>query len=89
MTPEKFTTKWRGCTRTERSASQEHFLDLCVLLGVPTPQDEDRHGDFYTFEKTVLKLDGRPGRADVWRKGRFAWEYKSLTHNGLEGAEAG
>jgi hypothetical protein len=67
MTPEQFTAKWRGCTRTERSASQEHFLDLCNLLDVPGPQDEDRHGDFYTFEKNVLKLDGRRGRADVWR----------------------
>ena len=81
MTPEQFTTKWRGCTRTERSASQEHFLDLCVLIGVPTPQEEDKHGGFYTFEKSVLKLGGRPGRADVWRKGRFAWEYKGPKKN--------
>ena len=58
MTPEIFIAKWKGSTRTERSASQEHFLDLCELLEVKKPQDEDPHGTFYTFEKSVLKLDG-------------------------------
>ena len=33
------------------------------------------------YEKNVLKLDGRPGRADVWRKGCFAWEYKGHKKN--------
>jgi hypothetical protein len=33
MSPEEFIAKWRGTTRTERSAAQEHFLDLCALLG--------------------------------------------------------
>jgi hypothetical protein len=28
VTPEEFIAKWRGSTRTERSAAQEHFLDL-------------------------------------------------------------
>ncbi|WP_316975813.1 class I SAM-dependent DNA methyltransferase [Shumkonia mesophila] len=81
MTPEAFIAKWRGATRTERSAAQEHFLDLCDLLDVKKPQEEDPHGEFYTFEKSVLKLDGRPGRADVWRKDRFAWEYKGPHKN--------
>lgn len=81
VTPEEFIGKWKGATRSERSAAQEHFLDLCALLDVKKPQDEDRHGEFYTFEKNVLKLDGRPGRADVWRKGCFAWEYKGPHKN--------
>lgn len=81
MTPEAFIAKWRDATRTERSAAQEHFLDLCALLDVKKPQEEDRHGEFYTFEKSVLKLDGRPGRADVWRKDCFAWEYKGPHKN--------
>ena len=42
MSPEEFIAKWRGTTRTERSAAQEHFLDLCALLGVPKPADVDR-----------------------------------------------
>jgi type II restriction/modification system DNA methylase subunit YeeA len=81
MTPEDFSAKWRGSTRTERSASQEHFLDLCELLGVKKPQEVDPHGAFYTFEKSVLKPDGRQGRADVWRKDCFAWEYKGPRKN--------
>ncbi|MDA8230845.1 MAG: class I SAM-dependent DNA methyltransferase [Magnetospirillum sp.] len=81
MTPEQFIAKWKGSTRTERSASHEHFLDLCDLLDVKKPQDEDSHGEFYTFEKSVVKADGRPGFADVWRKGHFAWEYKGPRKN--------
>jgi hypothetical protein len=44
MSPEQFINKWRGVTRSERPASQEHFLDPCALLGVPKPADIDRHG---------------------------------------------
>jgi hypothetical protein len=73
--------KWRGCTRTERSAAHEYFLDLCDLLEVKRPQDEDRQGAFYTFEKSVKKPDGRPGSADAWRKGCFAWEFKGPHKN--------
>lgn len=29
------------------------------------------------FEKPATKDSGGKGRADVWRRGRFAWEYKS------------
>jgi hypothetical protein len=38
MTPAEFARKWMGSTQTERAASQEHFIDLCRMLGVPTPQ---------------------------------------------------
>ena len=31
------------------SASQEHFIDLCRTLDVPTPADADPHGTFYVF----------------------------------------
>lgn len=81
MTPEAFIAKWRASTLTEVAASQSHFIDLCALLEVPAPSDADLHGDEYTFEKNVLKLDGRPGRADVWKKGHFAWEYKGKKKN--------
>jgi hypothetical protein len=56
MSPEEFIARWRGTTRTERSAAQEHFLDLCELLGVPKPADVDRHGTEYTFEKSTRKI---------------------------------
>jgi Vitamin B12 dependent methionine synthase, activation domain len=65
MSPEEFIAKWRGTTRTELSAAQEHFLDLCVLLGVPKPADVDRHGTEYTFEKSTRKIGGTAGFADV------------------------
>jgi hypothetical protein len=81
MTPEQFRDKWRGSTRTERSAAQEHFLDLCELLEVKKPAEADPHGTEYTFEKSTLKLSGASGYADVWKKNCFAWEYKGPKKN--------
>src|SRR5215472_16929209 len=81
MTPEEFIAKWRGTTRTEGSAAQEHFLDLCALLGVPKPGDVDRHGTEYTFEKSTRKIGGTAGFADVWKRHCFAWEYKGNRAN--------
>ena len=43
ITPQEFARKWRGETRKERSVSQEHFIDLCRLLGHETPgENRDR-----------------------------------------------
>ncbi len=84
MTPEQFIAKWRGTTRTERSAAQEHFLDLCDLLGVPKPGDVDRHGAEYTFEKSTRKIGDTAGFADVWKRHCFAWEYKGNRRNLVE-----
>src|SRR5215212_1106933 len=76
MSPVEFATKWQGSTRTERAASQEHFIDICRMLEVETPNEADPKGDFYAFEKGVEKTGGGDGFADVWKKGHFAWEYK-------------
>jgi type II restriction/modification system DNA methylase subunit YeeA len=76
MTPSEFAAKWAGSTRTERAASQEHFIDLCRMLGVPTPNEADATGDWYAFEKGAEKVGGGDGFADVWKKSHFAWEYK-------------
>ena len=81
MTPEEFIDKWRGTTRSERSAAQEHFLDLCELLGVDKPGDVDRHGTEYTFEKATRKIGDTTGFADVWKRKCFAWEYKGDRKN--------
>ena len=75
MTPAAFIAKWQASTRNERSACQEHFIDLCHLLGEPTP-NSDPTGEDYAFEKGATKFTGEGGWADVWRRGRFAWEYK-------------
>ena len=71
-----FIAKWRASTLKERSAAQEHFIDLCRLLGVKTPAEEDPHGEWYCFEKGAKKTGGGDGWADVWKRGHFGWEYK-------------
>ena len=35
MNPAEFQDKWRRAELTERSAAQQHFLDLCELLDHP------------------------------------------------------
>lgn len=84
MTPTAFIAKWRANARNERAAAQEHFLDLCALLGEPTP-NSDPTGAAYAFEKGATKASGGEGWADVWRRGRFAWEYKGK-HKDLDAA---
>lgn len=37
MTPQQFIEKWRDNPLKERASYQLHFIDLCNLLGVPTP----------------------------------------------------
>jgi len=76
VTPEQFIAKWQRVTLTERSAAQSHFIDLCQLLGEPTPTEADPTGATYTFEKGASKATGGRGWADVWKKGAFGWEYK-------------
>ncbi|MCP4592754.1 MAG: hypothetical protein GY842_18620 [bacterium] len=84
LTPARFVTKWSRSKLPERAASQEHFIDLCRLLGQPTPAEHDATGAEYTFEKGVKKLTGPAsagskgdgGFADVWWRSKFAWEYK-------------
>lgn len=75
MTPAEFIAKWQASTRNERAACQEHFIDLCRLLDEPTP-NSDPTGEDYAFEKGATKFTGGDGWADVWRRNRFAWEYK-------------
>lgn len=84
MTPDAFIRKWKANIRAERAASQEHFIDLCRVLGEPTP-NEDPDGSTYAFEKGAIKATGGDGWADVWRRGRFAWEYKGK-HKDLDAA---
>jgi len=84
MTPQEFIAKWKRANLSERSAAQQHFLDLCELLGQPKPAQADPDGAWYTFERGVHKTGGGEGWADVWYKGHFAWEYKRKRRNLLE-----
>ncbi len=44
MTPQDFIAKWKRANLAERSAAQQHFLDLCDLLGQPKPAAADPDG---------------------------------------------
>ena len=85
MTPGEFIAKWRASELKERSAAQEHFIDLCRLLGEPTPAEADPAGERYCFERGARKDTGGEGWADVWKRHCFAWEYKGK-HADLDAA---
>ena len=85
MTPSEFIAKWRVSELKESSAAQEHFIDLCRLLGEPTPAEDDPKGDHYCFERGARKDGGGKGWADVWKRHHFAWEYKGK-HKNLDAA---
>ena len=80
-----FIAKWQRSTLNERRGAQSHFIDLCHLLGQPTPTEADPTGDSFCFEKGVKKSGGGDGFADVWKRDCFAWEYKGK-HKNLDAA---
>ncbi|MDP2937177.1 MAG: hypothetical protein Q8O86_11885 [Dehalococcoidia bacterium] len=51
MRLDEFVAKWSKAKLKERSAAQEHFIDLCRLLEHPTPAEADAEGSSFTFEK--------------------------------------
>ena len=85
MIPREFIAKWQASELNERSAAQEHFIDLCRLLGEPTPAEDDPSGQRYCFERGARKDTGGRGWADVWKRHCFAWEYKGK-HKDLDAA---
>jgi type II restriction/modification system DNA methylase subunit YeeA len=85
MNISEFVSKWRKVELTERSASQQHFLDLCEVFEHPKPAAADPSGETFTFEKGAAKHGGGQGWADVWKKGFFGWEYKGK-HKDLDAA---
>lgn len=85
MTIPEFIAKWRKVELKERSASQEHFLDLCRLFDHPSPATADPTGEKFCFEKGASKHGGGEGFADVWKRGFFGWEYKGK-HKDLDAA---
>src|ERR1700693_906706 len=86
MNPEEFIKKWGKILLpampvgpAERAYSQEHFIDICRLLGHETPAEGNP--DRYRFEKPLTKITGTKGFADVWKAGFFGWEYKGPHKN--------
>jgi len=85
LSPQEFVAKWRKSEVKESAAAQEHFLDLCRLVGHPTPVEDDPAGERFCFEAGATKARGGQGWADVWKRGFFAWEYKGK-HKDLSAA---
>lgn len=85
MTIADFIQKWRHTQLTERSAAQQHFLDLCEVFDHPKPAEADPAGEWFTFERGAEKQRGGRGWADVWKRGFFAIEYKGK-HKNLDAA---
>ena len=90
MTIAEFKRKWTRYKGKETAGYQEHFNDLCELLGQKTPVEADPSGhDWFCFQKGVtkdlelLEPGDKPlkGFADVWRKDCFGWEYKGKHKN--------
>ncbi len=81
MTPDQFAAKWSKVSLSERSSYQQHFLDLCELVGHPKPAEADPTGDWFCFERGAEKHGGGDGWADVWKRGHFAFEYKGRHAN--------
>ena len=76
MNPIEYVNKWAPVELRERAGAQEHFIDICRLLGQQTPAEADPKGDWFTFDKGLDTSTGGRGFADVWRKDCFGWEYK-------------
>jgi len=76
LSPHAFVDRWRAASGNERQLYQQHFLDLCSLVGHPTPAEDDPAGERFGFEPGVKKLGGGSGFADAWKRGFFAMEYK-------------
>src|SRR5229473_3112995 len=85
MNVSEFVSKWRKVELTERSASQQHFLDLCEVFDHPKPAQDDPSGERFTFERGADKQGGGKGWADVWKRDFFGWEYKGK-HKDLNAA---
>ena len=94
MTPAEFKRKWARYSGKETSAYQEHFNDLCVLLGQPTPATVDPTGnESFCFQKRVVKDaelfaledSGRIAEEpDVERERGFADVWKRLLRVGIQ-----
>ncbi|HQS30303.1 DNA methyltransferase [Polaromonas sp.] len=88
---QQFIARWQGVAltaATELSTSQTFVLELCALLGVPTPLPNDALD--YVFERPITFAHGdgstSAGRIDCYRRGHFVWESKKLRYVNAGGA---
>lgn len=70
VTPGEFVAKWRSSELKERSASQGHFIDLCPMLGEPTPAEAVRQPhDLYEQCRSEAHARGGETFANLARRG--------------------
>ncbi len=70
LTARDFIERWSNAGFGERQGAQPFFIDLCAVVGHPTPAaygDPER----FTFEKSVPG-----GFADAYFEEHFGWEFK-------------
>jgi type II restriction/modification system DNA methylase subunit YeeA len=84
ITPQDFVSKWKRAAAREKQSVQEHFLDLCQLVGHPTPIEDDPSGTRFAFEMGAAKSGGGQGWADVAKLDYFGWEYKGKDNRDLD-----
>lgn len=70
MAPHDFVARWSNAGFSERQGAQPFCIDLCSVVGHPTPAE---YGDpeRFTFEKWVPG-----GFADAYFQEHFGWEFK-------------
>ena len=80
-----FIARWKGVQltdATELATSQTFVLELCALLGVPTPLPSGAKD--YEFERPITFSHGdgssSAGRIDCYRRSHFVWESKKLRY---------
>lgn len=79
-----FIARWQGVTGAERANYQLFVHELCVLLGVPTPDpaQDDTRDNAYVFERRVTFAHGdgssSAGFIDCYRRGAFVLEAKKV-----------
>jgi len=65
---------------TEESASaQQHFLDLCTLIGHPTPAEADPTGQSFTFEAGATRFTAVRAVPTFGRKAALRGSTKAST----------
>ena len=70
MTARHFAERWSNAGFGERQGAQPFFIDLCAVVGHPTPAAYGEPEKF-TFEKSVPG-----GFADAYFEEHFGWEFK-------------
>ncbi|MDP8950864.1 MAG: hypothetical protein M3N18_01265 [Actinomycetota bacterium] len=71
LTPQVFAERRAGVALSERASYQQHFLDLCAMLGAPTPANADPKGEFYAFGNNP-RAEPPAGRSAPRRRCRWA-----------------